>query len=83
MADYAQALERVLETLAPFAAAKGRERVVESSDLVGELGLSSIDVMEVIEHIEDEFDVSFPLNNLPNIRTAGDMAREIARLTDA
>ena len=83
MADYAQALTRVLETLTPLAAAKGRAAVTESSDLVGELGLSSIDVMEVIERIEDEFDVSFPLNNLPNIRTTGDLAREIARLTDA
>lgn len=83
MADYPAALARVLETLAPFAAAKGRATVAESSDLVGELGLSSIDVMEVIERIEDEFDLSFPLNNLPNIRTAGDLAREIARLADA
>jgi acyl carrier protein len=83
MADYPEALARVLETLAPLAAAKGRATVAESSDLVGELGLSSIDVMEVIERIEDEFDLSFPLNNLPNIRTAGDLAREIARLGDA
>jgi acyl carrier protein len=79
MPSYDASLERVLETLAPFA--KERGPVTESSDLVGELGLSSIDVMEVIEHIEDAFDVSFPLNNLPSIRTAGDLAREIARLT--
>ena len=26
-------------------------------------------------------DHPFPLNNLPNIRTAGDLAREIERLT--
>jgi acyl carrier protein len=79
MAHYAACLARVLEVLTPFA--KERGPVGEASDLVGELGLSSIDVMEVIEHIEDEFDVSFPLNNLPNIRTAGDLAREIERLT--
>jgi acyl carrier protein len=77
MPSYDASLARVLETLASFA--KERGPVVESSDLVGELGLSSIDVMEVIERIEDEFDISFPLNNLPNIRTAGDLAREIAR----
>jgi len=79
MPSYDASLTRVLETLAPFARERGP--IGEASDLVGELGLSSIDVMEVIEQIEDEFDVSFPLNNLPNIRTAGDLAAEIARLT--
>ncbi|MFM7273234.1 MAG: acyl carrier protein [Gammaproteobacteria bacterium] len=48
--------------------------------MVGELGLSSIDVMEMIEGIEDEFDISFPLNSLSSIRTAGELAAEIARL---
>jgi len=55
--------------------------VSASSDLVGELGLSSIDVMEMIEGMEDEFDISFPLNNLSAIRTAGELASEIARLS--
>jgi acyl carrier protein len=37
--------------------------------------------MEMIEGIEDEFDISFPLNNLSAIRTAGELAAEIARLS--
>ena len=78
MPSYEESLARVIDTLAPFA--KQRGPVTADSDLVGELGLSSIDVMEVIEHVEDAFDVSFPLNNLPNIRTAGDLASEISRL---
>lgn len=78
MASYETCLARVVELLTPLA--KERGPVGESSDLVGELGLSSIDVMEMIEGIEDEFDISFPLNNLPNIRTAGELAHEIARL---
>jgi acyl carrier protein len=78
MPSYDASLTRVLDTLAAYA--KERGPVAEHSDLVGELGLSSIDVMEVIERIEDEFDISFPLNNLPNIRTPGDLAAEIARL---
>ena len=50
-------------------------------DLAGELGLSSIDVMEVIEQVEDEFDISFPLNSLSGIHTVSDLAREITRLS--
>lgn len=78
MASYETCLARVLELLS--VSAKERGPVSESSDLVGELGLSSIDVMEMIEGIEDEFDISFPLNSLSSIRTAGELAAEIARL---
>ena len=80
MASYEACLARVLELLAPLAKERGPLR--ESSNLVGELGLSSIDVMQVIESVEEEFDVSFPLNNLASVQTAGDLAREIARLSD-
>jgi acyl carrier protein len=79
MASYDTCLSRVLALLAPLAKAGGP--VSESSDLIGELGLSSIDVMEMIEGIEDEFDISFPLNNLSSIRTAGELASEIARFS--
>lgn len=81
MSDYATCIARVLDLLTPIA--KGRGPISAESDLVGELGLASIDVMELIEQVEDEFDISFPLNNLPNVRTAADLAREIARLTAA
>ena len=46
-------------------AARGRA-IDASSDLIGDLGLSSIEVMEIIEQVEEEFDISFPLNALPN-----------------
>ena len=81
MTSYQDCVQRVLVMLEPLA--RDRGAVAEASDLVGDLGLSSIDVMEVIESVEDEFDVSFPLNSLPTIRTVGDLAREIARLTAA
>jgi acyl carrier protein len=79
MTSYQDCVQRVLGMLGPLV--KDRAPIDESSDLVGDLGLSSIDVMEVIEGVEDEFDISFPLNSLPTIRTVADLAREIARLT--
>ncbi len=79
MASYDSCLTRVLELLA--APGKTSRPITADSDLAGELGLSSIDVMEVIEQIEDEFDLSFPLNALSGIRTAGDLARTVADLT--
>lgn len=79
MASYESCLERVLEILGSLG--KTERTITENSDLAGDLGLSSIDVMEVIEGVEDEFDISFPLNALSDIRTVSDLAREIARLS--
>jgi acyl carrier protein len=80
MSSYESCVQRVLELLQPLA--RGNT-ITDSSDLAGDLGLSSLDVMEVVEQIEDEFDLSFPLNSLSDIRTVGDMARTIERLARA
>ncbi|MCA9452715.1 MAG: acyl carrier protein, partial [Nitrospira sp.] len=37
-------------------------------------------VMQVLLKIEDHFDISIPLNNLPNIRTVKDLGEEIEKL---
>jgi acyl carrier protein len=78
MAHYDTCLERILALLGPRALQRGP--ISASSDLIGDLGLSSIDVMEIIEQVEDEFDISFPLNSLPDIRTVNDLARALERL---
>ncbi len=52
----------------------------ENSNLVEDVGLGSIQIMEVIEHIEDEYDFSFPLNDLADIKTVADLAADIERL---
>jgi acyl carrier protein len=36
--------------------------------------------MQVLLKIEDQFDISIPLNNLPNIRTVKDLGQEIETL---
>ena len=55
--------------------------VVEvDSDLVDDVGLSSIEIMELVEQLEDEYDLSFPLNDLAEIRTITDLAAELERL---
>lgn len=54
-------------------------RIAPSSDLVDDVGLSSVQIMELIENLEDEFDIAFPLNDLAEVRTVADLARELAR----
>lgn len=52
----------------------------EHTDLVSELGLTSLKIMDLLMEIEDRFDVTVPLNRLPEVRTIGDMASLLERL---
>jgi len=52
----------------------------EETALVADLGLSSLEVMEFIEKIEDHFDLSIPLNILPDVNTIGDLAKKVLEL---
>ena len=36
-----------------------------ASDLVTDLGLDSLQVLEVVAELEDRFDISIPLNDVP------------------
>lgn len=52
----------------------------ENTSLVADIGLSSLEVMEFIEKIEDHFDISIPLNILPDVNTIGDLAKKVREL---
>ena len=52
----------------------------ENTSLVADIGLSSLEVMEFIEKIEDHFDISIPLNILPDVNTISDLAGKVREL---
>ncbi len=68
-------LTATLRSLVPHA-----EVLDEDTELVGNLGLDSMKVMNLLQEIEDRFDVSIPLNVLPDVRTVGDLADKIQQL---
>ena len=51
-----------------------------SSEFVADLEFDSIQVIELVAELEDHFNVSIPLNELPSIKTVGDMTDALARL---
>jgi acyl carrier protein len=59
---------------------KGGLVLSETTELVADIGLSSLEVMEFVEKIEDQFDISIPLNILPDVNTLGDFARRLHEL---
>lgn len=54
--------------------------IVESHHIMNDLDLDSVKVMELLMELEDHFDISIPLNSLPDVNTVGDLALEISKL---
>jgi acyl carrier protein len=52
------------------------------SDLVTDLGLDSLQVLELIAELEDQFDVSIPLNDVPATRTVGQVVATVTALVE-
>jgi acyl carrier protein len=50
------------------------------SDLVTDLGFDSLQVLEVIAELEDRFDISIPLNDMPATRTVAQVVAQVAAL---
>ena len=51
-----------------------------ASDLVADLGFDSLQVLEVIAELEDRFDISIPLNDVPATRTVAQVVAQVAQL---
>ena len=79
MPSYQDILPQVYEILQSFAP-EGKEPT-EDMELVADLGLASMQVMELLLEIEDRFDVSIPLNILPDVKTVKDLVTQLEQIT--
>ncbi len=77
-ADYNEVMERLSKQLANIAGTD--TKFDESSDLVEGLGLDSFKVLDLLMEVEDEFDISVPMNVLTDVRTVKDLAQRIYEL---
>ena len=73
--DLQPQLYQILKAFVP----DGYELKIQT-DLVEDLNLDSMKVMDIIAEVEDTFDISVPLNILPDVRTVGDLALQIQNL---
>src|ERR1700759_415744 len=53
-----------------------------TSDLVADLGFDSLQILEVIAELEDRFDISIPLNDVPATRTVSQAVAQVGRLVE-
>jgi len=69
---------QLIELVTPIA--EGRvELIDENTGLTSELALDSLKVMDLVVAVEDQFDISVPINALAEIRTVGDFASLIQK----
>ena len=78
MYDYQDLVAKLCDILGPFN--ETGLKLDEETALVADLGLDSLKVMQIIVTIEDSFDISIPLNILPDIRTIKDFAEQLQQL---
>jgi acyl carrier protein len=75
---YQDILAQLYQGLAPFV--PDGVRLDENTEIVGDLDLDSVRVMEMLLQVEDRFDISIPVNILPEVTTVGDLANQVLRL---
>jgi acyl carrier protein len=78
MQDYETILKQIYELLDPLVE-EGID-IQEDSDFVADLGFDSLKVMKLLEKVEDRYDISIPLNILPDIQTVKDFVMQLQRL---
>ena len=51
-----------------------------TSELVTDLGFDSLQVLELVAELEDKFDISIPLNDVPTTRSVEQVVAQVAQL---
>lgn len=70
--------EKVCTLLEPFN--KKGLTLNEETDISSDLEIDSVAVLDFIMEVEDEYDVSFPMNRISEIRTIGELVAAIEEL---
>jgi acyl carrier protein len=78
MTENDNVFQDIKQMLRPFVP-QGQD-IHEDTDLVADLDLDSLKVMKILESVEDHYDISIPLNIMPDVRTVKDFVLQIQKL---
>ena len=73
-------LEKVQEMLAE-ALNKPVSKITPDAKIIEDLGADSLDVVELLSRLEDEYGISIPDDDVEKLATVQDVADEIEKLT--
>ena len=71
-------IDRVKRILSEYTTVPKRKMTPESR-LVGDLGMTSFDLVNAVVAFEDEFDIEISDDNIKNIQTIGDIIAELEK----
>lgn len=57
------------------------QAIAAESLLVDDLGLDSVQTMEMLMDLEDDLDLSIPMNMLPDVHTVDDLVKALQKVT--
>ncbi len=76
--DYTEILQRLCHHLKKFCAPD--VEITPETDLINQLAIDSVKLLNLVMEIEDEFDISVPLNALADVQTVHELANLIHRI---
>lgn len=56
-------------------------KVLPESEIISDLGADSLDVVELLSRLEDEFGVTIPDEDVEGLKTVADVANELEKIT--
>ena len=75
-------LEKVIEMIAEHTEVP-YEEITSESRLIGDLALSSLDLVDIIVRVEDEYGVMINERQIESLQTVGDVAAALEELINA
>ncbi|UPG96516.1 acyl carrier protein [Luteibacter aegosomatissinici] len=72
-------VSRLIELINPLIEVPLAKPISASTGITADLGFDSLKVMDLIMAVEDEYDVSVPINALADIRTVGELAELVSK----
>ena len=76
--DYSTVLQRLCHHLKQFTGPD--VEITPETDLINQLAIDSVKLLNLIMEIEDEFDISVPINALADVQTVHELATLIHQI---
>jgi len=73
-------LPQIVDILGCYSKSSTTQSITLKTDLSADLNLDSLGVMDLMMDLEEKFDVTIPLNLMPEIKTVDDLANVIMKL---
>lgn len=72
-------LEKVKAMLAD-ALGISADKITPEARIIEDLGADSLDVVELLSRLEDEYGITIPDDDVENLKTVGDVAKELEKI---